>query len=450
MVNLENTIKSAHNKLVGAIPQVAADFIHYYGEERVDIKFSTSYDGSLNLYTFDQYKDYILNQFNWTTALERVTQLNTINKFTLAKLSGLIINDKLNITEKTFQEYTESEQNKLLDVILQILSIEDILTIRLRGYITIYFPEVKITNENELSTTIYDMYARVLLNTDGTIVQSPEFCKATYTKAQWNKNYIHSHIRTLNKSEAYLWRDSCLGGGPLRTTIPSLMVDSNLELWPLFCLELDRYLQVESLKGGPYIRIEQLSNNTVTRKVKTLLNTYSNRRYSSVYSTEEKELIKGFISYIIRNKVLPIVYTVKGYDIGLSPIDTIIKLTQAFTDYYNKEYTKQFPEGISIQKLFDSNVLAHVTIENDLIKYRGLVESSVSVLPNSFLFYFKGQPVKLKIKEEDVLRDETPILLSDLVVSSIIYHILNTINHASIYKQLSQERGINCPIGFTL
>lgn len=123
-------------------------------------------------------------------------------------------------------------------------------------YIYIYFPEITITNENNHFHKIYDTFIRV--ETGDRIRFSIK--RTTFTEEEYKAGYIHSHApcRHINH-----WQYMCLGTGPIGSTITSLTVDKdNEDLWKLFFIELNEYLQTESLSGGPYIRMDILNYGT--------------------------------------------------------------------------------------------------------------------------------------------------------------------------------------------
>ena len=59
------------------------------------------------------------------------------------------------------------------------------------------------------------------------------------------------------------FRLPCLGSGPIRRTITLLQID--MDLWQLYC-RIDNYMQTESIKGIPYIKLESLGPNGLQQK----------------------------------------------------------------------------------------------------------------------------------------------------------------------------------------
>ena len=130
--------------------------------------------------------------------------------------------------------------------------------------IIVYFPEVTVTNEKHQSVKIYDLFAKVPIREDGVhLYHKFDLMRSTYTHAQAISGYIHSHIsRTTSLGD---WGSPCLGTGPINSTIYTLeRISESFEeikpFWELFCRELDEYTQVESLAGGPYIKMENITN----------------------------------------------------------------------------------------------------------------------------------------------------------------------------------------------
>ena len=134
--------------------------------------------------------------------------------------------------------------------------------------IIVYFPEVTVTNEKHQAVKIYDLFAKVPIREDGVHLYDKFYLmRSTYTHAQAISGYTHSHIpRSTSLGD---WGIPCLGTGPINSTIYTLEhISESFEeikpFWELFCRELDEYTQVESLSGGPYIRMETIGTGNST------------------------------------------------------------------------------------------------------------------------------------------------------------------------------------------
>jgi hypothetical protein len=118
-----------------------------------------------------------------------------------------------------------------------------------------------ITNEYNRSTTIKDVYIKLNIDYSGKLINSFYINRATYTIKEYTSCYVHSHAPRLDKSNPTIFRTMCLGSGPIIRTINNLINNFNKDFWQLFCFELHKYLQTESISGGPYIRLENIGTN---------------------------------------------------------------------------------------------------------------------------------------------------------------------------------------------
>lgn len=58
-------------------------------------------------------------------------------------------------------------------------------------FILVWFPFVTVTNENNKSVMIQDLYAEVGLDFAGLLRGKPRFNRSTYTYEQWVSDYMH-------------------------------------------------------------------------------------------------------------------------------------------------------------------------------------------------------------------------------------------------------------------
>ena len=123
----------------------------------------------------------------------------------------------------------------------------------------IRFPEVIVENSQGDHELIKDLFVKIFPR--GTYVQAT---RSSFTRKQITVGYVHSHIPHLffdpngRMSETHKWQNWCLGSGPINRTLRTIRDGSRetvREMLPLLCLELDNLTKVESLEGGPYMRI---------------------------------------------------------------------------------------------------------------------------------------------------------------------------------------------------
>ena len=435
MVNLEKFIDLAYLNLVGEIPQVFDNFVHHFGEDKTDLKISL---GNLEVCDKEVFANFIRTYFN-NALIDEAIKGAWCNKFTLVKLKSFIQDDELIITDENLKEHSDDTITELIIAIIQIIHKKEIAAV---GTILVHFPKVTITNENDRSIDIFDFYAKVKVNIDATMYEGVSFCKATYTFAQWENGYMHSHIPTVDNTRPERFNSSCLGSGPLSRTIPMLRVSGNGELWPLFCLELERYVEVESLQGGPYKKLEYITRDKNKYKFKVAVFNPAYNKFPIPSNDTFNYMFNRFIEIIVDKKAIPIVYSNDLFEIGDNFVNTAITLSNLFIDFYNNEYlnTKGI-EHVSIDDLFKYGVVCPGTVEDSCIIYTGLSDNgNIPTINNKLLFKFKDKEIRLNILPDNSIEKENlPLFLNHHIISSIVFNFLTFINHADEYNKYKQH-----------
>src|SRR5688572_4766904 len=90
--------------------------------------------------------------------------------------------------------------------------------------IVIHFPEITITNSNQDSLVIKDIFTSTQLFSDGTISIELKGARTTFTIEEMVTGYVHSHLKTLHWAEGLgrphsrmKYTEFCLGNGELIT-----------------------------------------------------------------------------------------------------------------------------------------------------------------------------------------------------------------------------------------
>lgn len=404
--SLNEFIQNLSLKLVGNIPQVISDINHYYGRERTEyiLQFDTE---DLDIFNLKNIKKFLINfRFENNNNYKKHKEKIEIFKESLIKDIDLNINYE--------------------DIILLESFIINCLKEDIKCKITIHFPQVKVTNDNDKSVIIKDVFARFFIKQNGTLIEDVTFCKTTYDTLQWDSKYIHSHITALDYNRVNEFKHSCLGRGPLSSTIPSLYLENNINLWGLFCYELDNYLQVESLVGGPYKYLEHLKSET-QRNI-------NYERISDNYKIHKEDIldiILQFVEYLIKNNSLKFSFNGNSYTLHDSLLKNHILLSNEFIKFYNDNFKHIF----DLNKLFDDNILTYCKIEKNKI-FSTSTEESLNY-NNRFMFNFKNKPIYLKIEKNinSNIENNYSILLNKNIVNKILYYITILINDRKYYNQ---------------
>lgn len=297
-----------------------------------------------------------------------------------------------------------------------------------RKSIIVHFPKVKVTNEHDKSVDITHLWVKVVIDSNG-LIYGLNMMRSEYTDAQFLSGYAHSHIPPVDKYSYKEWESPCLGSGPIRSTFAYLCSDHypySEDMWRMFCLELSKYVTVESLAGGPYKYLENIGieyeRNAVALVpyIKDVLAGFPKKLYEEVLR---------FIPFVISKKPFKFNFKNGAYGIALSNINKIIILSNLYIEFYNSLPIK---ERIPKKELFDYKFLNYVYKVNNKFYYKtSNFESRLSDCYNLIgnkLFTFKGNPVTFNIIKDRGLLENSNILLSSLVVKEIINRILMIVN----------------------
>lgn len=124
-----------------------------------------------------------------------------------------------------------------------------------RGYY-VHWPEFVITNSRKKEHTIRDLIVKMTFDSSfSNMTSNIRGLRITLNENELVKGYRHSHLPTGCDSFSAF----CLGVSSMsHIMIENLTVCTPDSLF-LFLVHLDQYVRWESLEGGPYIRIENLS-----------------------------------------------------------------------------------------------------------------------------------------------------------------------------------------------
>ena len=317
-------------------------------------------------------------------------------------------------------------------------------------FLLVWFPEVTVTNENNRSVDIQDLYMKVPIDDDGSMMGSPTMNRATYPSDQFLSNYMHSHSPGINKSNSTSFQHICTGSGPIRDTIGNLNGEFDEDLWQLFCSELEDFVHVESLSGGPYRRMEKIgvTDNMVEISMRFPyiiaggLN--CNRLVNSMSSEEEVRtyhLIADFTRYLLKEGGLPMEFANGNYSAGMSYIDCTIYLSNKFIEWYNRE-DNPYRRILSSKFLIMHGILGkHLIKEGKL--YVSLTTNDVmgvEQFEGNRICTFKGTPVLRHIFIQEVpSEDNLPLLLCYRIVRSIVGSIVKVVNYRYGRKREEQS-----------
>ena len=285
-------------------------------------------------------------------------------------------------------------------------------------FIIIHFPEVRITNENDRYVDIKNLWAKVEISTMGTLEGSFKLNRSEYQDTHWDSGYMHSHVCGVG----FDFSPVCTGSGPINNTICSLNRDFDTDMWYLFCLELSKYVETESIAGVPYRRLENIG----TARMKELINHF-NTEDSILLDSEGTAMINDFIKHLAKTKLLRFNYVQGRISLAMSYVDYIVSISNEFISWYNNA----FNEGIytlTYNNLIDAEIIKSVKIKGFKIYSRDnprlVLESDSRVL-----FKFKGEDIKFKIINTTTEEDNMATIININIANYIAHKILQCVNY---------------------
>ena len=403
---IESKIEELHSLLMNKPNQVLAIFNNFFGEDKVDMQ------GFIDV---DKFKSWLA--------------ITPIFEYTSRESLGMSREDYNTYKEQSLTEL----KSEVLDLVLnQLCSREMIDSIGQKkfnsGFILVHFPHVRITNEYDRFVDINHLYAKVKVLHDGSMDGYFALNRAEYTYLHISNNYMHSHVGSIPTSDFTQFQTPCTGIGPINDTMSNLNKGFDSDIWKLFCLELSKYVEVESIEGTPYHRLENLG--TLNMRTDKCVFTVTNRLdYYGINGI--RNLIKDFTLHFINQKKLKFNYANGSYSIGMSFIEYMIIISNEFIDWYNKKFNNK--EVIySFNKLKRECVLKEVFIANNKIYYEDSRRNVNLYTPynGKKMCTFKGAEVLINITDlNEVEKDNKSIILNTNIALYILSKILCVINY---------------------
>ena len=316
----------------------------------------------------------------------------------------------------------------------------------------VWFPEVRITNENNKSINVKDLYVKIFIDIHGQLSGKFYINRATYTHAQLRCGYIHSHVPRLDTLNPALFRTPCTGEGPINNTISSLNTVYDIDLWQLFCSELEDYVKTESIEGVPYRRLESLGGEIIGGNSNSFFYVMFNNEAWYRLSDDvpiidvRHEFILDFVRYLLKSKVLPMEYSNGTYSIGMSPVQATILVSNKFIEWFNKKnniYRKSITEG----NLISYEVLTRAIVAEDSIYQptANLDISDINAVAGCHICNFKVKPITITVLPEESSNRNLSLILSQKVMNNIVTAICKVVNFRYGRKSTEQESKFDRP-----
>lgn len=384
----------------------------YFTEELTDVTYINSDNDLLNMVTRVPLSDFAYSIVR-NTGYRDKTIINLTN-------SGNAVPNQINqILEDVLKEFTAF--------------IDDFILQNSLAYLYIRFPKVTVTNEDDKSVDIDELYVLVPINGNGTLKRNFSMVRSSYSIIQWLSGYSHSHLPSISINRTPHFAYPCLGNGPIGPTQDNLEDEFNIDMWGLFAFELEKYVTQESLLGGPYIKLESIGRSRKATEIKLYYRDVLGFSYNNI---DFKDFLISYCSHTNLN----VSYKEGQYSLGITDVNFVISLSNYFIKWYNNKVS----EGVyynTLINLIDNDILNKVIIDGNKVYSNAIIQNikSIQSLEGSHLtmstnsdkdFIFKGKPVTLHINGNLNIKSKNYTLLLNIdICSYMLTKILEIINN---------------------
>jgi hypothetical protein len=315
--------------------------------------------------------------------------------------------------------------------------------------IKIHWPSITVSNEIGNSIEIKDLFGIVLIYGNGRL-HSLNFVRSTFTKDQISSGYIHSHISSFYTkgeirslvNELKRKHSFCFGSGPIQRTLSSLSNANNFSFDPetyiLFCRELDICVRVESLAGGPYIKISNVKKKT-------------DQYEAEMADCRKKDVEKGydFIKYYLGHSNLKYVFVGNRYSIACSFKDFALDATRKYFEYINEKasrVTKNDMMSLLCEAIVKDNYIYTINETANKIVEKLNEEASKN---NYEIIKFKGNSYTLKIVDDSATdENNTKMYVLKYGITRYLWNLIDLMINSTIDKDENTTE--TCPTGDTV
>lgn len=411
---IDKALTTLHENVMEMPNRVLEIFNNFYGEERVDMQgFIT--------------KSRLKYRLEGMTVYQLFSRAGMEDELPLV---GLNRNEE--IVDLELDSLPEESIKKMAEAISSDQLYTYIKNNTSGGFLLVHFPSVTVTNEYNKSTVVKHLYVKVPISIDGSENGVFTMNRSEYTLAELRSGYMHSHASNIPTHDFTKFTHCCLGSGPLGNTQTSLGVTFDEDRWNIFCLELSKYVEVESIAGVPYHKLEQISLNT-SKVANTGRVTEHPNLYLPYPSGENmKELIRDFLRYYIENNDLTFSFRNGVYSIGMPFIDYLIKISNSFIEWINK--TPKYQD--IIYRANYNRIISGYTVRNGVLYENSNDLSSLIERCRPYvgkeICTFKGRTITVNITDIDRQGgddEHQANLLLPSFASYVLNRILTTLNY---------------------
>lgn len=403
---IEEKIEELYNSLMEKPLRVLSIFNDFFGEDKVDMQ---------GYWSLDKFK-------SWMNIEPLSTYIPDGN------IVSMNMNDWSMYKTWSITDLPGDQVEKVVNVLTNTTVKERIGNAKFNGiFILVHFPHVRVTNEHDRFVDINHLWAKVKVSYNGTLNGGFTLNRSEYTLLHIRSHYMHSHISSIPTGDFTQFQNPCTGRGPINGTISVLNRDYDEDMWNMFCLELSKYVTVESVAGVPYNYLEKLGTNDMEVGVDRFITYLSPNYYESVITPDK---FREFVRYFISSKKLKFNYVNGSYSIGMSLIEFIVLISNEFIKWYNDQFNKEeltakFAElkrkGILKECIMDNGKIYCETGRTNVNNYLGYIGKKVCM--------FKDREITISITDIAEVRNENKSIILNtqtaLYILNIILKVLN-------------------------
>lgn len=403
---IEEKIEELYNSLMDKPLRVLGIFNDFFGEDKVDMQ---------GYWSLDKFK-------SWMNIEPLSTYIPDGN------IVSMNMNDWSMYKTWSITDLPGDQVKKVVNVLTNTTVKERIGNAKFNGiFILVHFPHVRVTNEHDRFVDINHLWAKVKVSYNGTLNGGFTLNRSEYTLLHIRSHYMHSHISSIPTGDFTKFQNPCTGRGPINGTISALNRDYDEDMWNMFCLELSKYVTVESVAGVPYNYLEKLGTNDMEVGVDRFITYLSPSYYESVITPNK---FREFVRYFISSKKLKFNYVNGSYSIGMSLIEFIVLISNEFIKWYNDQFNKEeltakFADlkrhGILRECIIDNGKIYYDRDRNNVNNYAQYIGKKVCV--------FKGREITVDITDIAEVRNENKSIILNtqtaLYILNIILKVLN-------------------------
>ena len=321
-------------------------------------------------------------------------------------------------------------------------------------FILVYFPTVRITNEYDKYVDIKELWLKVPFNWQGKGEGYFGVNRSNYPLNHFKGGYMHSHVSSIPRNNFENFQTPCTGRGPINSSLSTLAIGYDEAIWQLLCLELDRYVRVESIDGVPHHRLEDIPAPEM-EDAKDKFSMQSLRGVVPWNSAFGREQFRLFIKYLLETRKIRFNYSKGSYGIGMSFIDTVVLVSNEFISWYNTEYNRHTFD-ISYTDLVSNGIIRECIITNGKVYIpRAVRRGSSDDCQRSVgkkICTFKGREITLTIDEalssEEKSLNRTRILNLQYI-EAIVCSMLRILNYGYGREERSEtSAGVSPQTGY--